>query len=39
VVALAGSQVEIAKQVPGRRVSYLESFSAQGLEYFWVSAR
>jgi len=37
LVAPEGSQVEIAKQVPGRRVSYLGSFAAQGLDYYWVA--
>jgi 4-amino-4-deoxy-L-arabinose transferase-like glycosyltransferase len=36
VVAPQGSQTAIAHKVPGRRVSYLGSFAAQGLEYFWV---
>ena len=38
LVAPEGSQVAIAKQVPGRRVSYLGSFAPQGLDYYWVSA-
>ena len=38
VVAPAGSQTAIAKQVAGRRVSYLGSFASQGLDYYWVSA-
>jgi 4-amino-4-deoxy-L-arabinose transferase-like glycosyltransferase len=38
VVAAEGSQTAIAKQVPGRRVSYLGSFAPQGLDYYWVSA-
>ncbi|MGA9964860.1 MAG: glycosyltransferase family 39 protein [Terriglobales bacterium] len=38
VVAPEGSQTAIAKQVAGRRVSYLGSFAPQGLDYFWVSA-
>jgi 4-amino-4-deoxy-L-arabinose transferase-like glycosyltransferase len=36
LVAPEGTQVEIAKQVPGRRVSYLGSFGPQGLDYYWV---
>jgi 4-amino-4-deoxy-L-arabinose transferase-like glycosyltransferase len=36
VVGPAGSQKGIARKVPGRRVSYLGDFNAQGLEYFWV---
>jgi hypothetical protein len=38
VMAPAGSQTAIAKQVAGRRVSYLGSFASQGLDYYWVSA-
>jgi 4-amino-4-deoxy-L-arabinose transferase-like glycosyltransferase len=38
LVALEGSQTTIAKEVVGRRVSYLGSFAAQGLDYYWVSA-
>lgn len=36
VVAHSGSQVEVAKRVAGRRVSYLGSYAPQGLDYFWV---
>jgi len=38
LVAPEGSQIEIAKQVPGRRVSYLGSYAPQGLDYYWVGA-
>ena len=38
LVAPEGSQTTIAKEVVGRRVSYLGSFAAQGLDYYWVSA-
>jgi 4-amino-4-deoxy-L-arabinose transferase-like glycosyltransferase len=38
VVAPEGSQTAIAKQVAGRRVSYLGSFAPQGLNYYWVAA-
>jgi len=38
VVASEGSQTAIAKQVAGRRVSYLGSFAPQGLDYYFVSA-
>lgn len=38
VVAPEGSQVALAKQVAGRRVSYLGSFAPQGLDYYWVAA-
>jgi 4-amino-4-deoxy-L-arabinose transferase-like glycosyltransferase len=37
VIAPAGSQTVVARAVPGRRVSYLGTFSSQGLDYFWVS--
>jgi hypothetical protein len=37
VVAAQGKQEEIAKRVPGRRVSYIGSLPAQHLEYFWVA--
>jgi 4-amino-4-deoxy-L-arabinose transferase-like glycosyltransferase len=37
VVALEGSQTSVAKEVPGRRVSYLGSFAPQGLDYYWVA--
>jgi 4-amino-4-deoxy-L-arabinose transferase-like glycosyltransferase len=36
VVAPSGSQVDVAKLVAGRRVSYLGSYAPQGLDYFWV---
>jgi len=38
LVAPEGSQVEIAKLVTGRRVSYLGSFAPQGMDYYWVAA-
>lgn len=37
LVAPEGSQVAIATQIAGRRVSYLGSFAAQGLDYYWVA--
>ena len=37
VVGPAGSQTEIARQVPGRHVSYLGQLAPQKLEYFWVA--
>jgi 4-amino-4-deoxy-L-arabinose transferase-like glycosyltransferase len=37
LVAPEGSQTAIAKEVAGRRVSYLGSFAPQGLDYYWVS--
>jgi 4-amino-4-deoxy-L-arabinose transferase-like glycosyltransferase len=39
LVAPTGYQVEIAKLVPGRRVSYLGGFAPQNLDYFWVSSQ
>ena len=38
LIAPAGSQLAIAKRIPGRRISYLGTFAPQGLDYFWVSA-
>jgi 4-amino-4-deoxy-L-arabinose transferase-like glycosyltransferase len=38
LVAPEGTQLDIAKRVPGRRVSYLGSFAPQGLDYYWVAA-
>lgn len=38
VIAPTGSQIEIARQVAGRHVSYLGEFAPQKLEYFWVAA-
>lgn len=38
LVAPEGSQTAIAKEVAGRRVSYLGSFAPRGLDYYWVSA-
>ena len=37
VVAPAGSQTEIARQVPGRHVRYLGQLAPQKLEYFWIA--
>jgi len=37
LVAPGGSQVEVARLVPGRRVSYLGSFAPQGLDYYWIA--
>lgn len=39
VIAPAGSQTVVASSVPGRRVSYLETDAAQGLDYFWIEAK
>jgi 4-amino-4-deoxy-L-arabinose transferase-like glycosyltransferase len=36
LVAPEGTQLEIAKQVPGRRVAYLGRFAPQALDYYWV---
>jgi 4-amino-4-deoxy-L-arabinose transferase-like glycosyltransferase len=38
LVAPEGMQTAIAKNVAGRRVSYLGSFAAQGLDYYWVAS-
>jgi len=38
LVAPENSQVEIAKLVAGRRVSYLGHYAAQHVDYFWVAA-
>jgi 4-amino-4-deoxy-L-arabinose transferase-like glycosyltransferase len=38
LVAPENSQVEIAKLVPGRRVSYLGHYPAQRVDYYWVAA-
>lgn len=38
VIAPEGSQISLAKEVAGRRVSYLGSFAPQGLDYYWVAA-
>ena len=38
LVAPEGLQIEIAKLVPGRRVSYLGHYEAQHIDYFWVAA-
>ena len=38
LVAPENSQVEIAKLVAGRRVSYLGHYAAQHLDYYWVAA-
>ena len=39
VVAPLGSQIEVAKRVAGRRVSYRGNFAAQNLEYYWISSQ
>ena len=38
LVAPEGSQLEIAKLVPGRRVSFLDEYPPQHLDFFWISA-
>ena len=38
VVAPENSQVEIAKLVAGRRVSYLGHYAPRHVDYFWVAA-
>ncbi len=39
VVAPQGSQTVVASSVPGRRVSYLGTDTAHGLDYFWISGK
>jgi 4-amino-4-deoxy-L-arabinose transferase-like glycosyltransferase len=38
LIAPENSQVEIAKLVAGRRVSYLGHYAAQHVDYYWVAA-
>jgi 4-amino-4-deoxy-L-arabinose transferase-like glycosyltransferase len=38
VVAPENAQVEIAKLVAGRRVSFLGHYAAQHVDYFWIAA-
>jgi 4-amino-4-deoxy-L-arabinose transferase-like glycosyltransferase len=38
LVAPENSQVEIAKLVAGRRVSYLGHYAAQRVDYYWIAA-
>jgi 4-amino-4-deoxy-L-arabinose transferase-like glycosyltransferase len=38
LVAPENSQVEIAKLVAGRRVSYLGHYAAQDVDYYWIAA-
>ncbi len=38
LVAVEGSQPQIVKLIGDRRVSHLGNFTAQHLEYFWISA-
>jgi 4-amino-4-deoxy-L-arabinose transferase-like glycosyltransferase len=38
LVAAENSQAEIAKLVPGRRVSYLGHYAAQHVDYYWIAA-
>jgi 4-amino-4-deoxy-L-arabinose transferase-like glycosyltransferase len=38
LVAPENSQVEVARMVAGRRVSYLGHYAAQHVDYFWVAA-
>jgi 4-amino-4-deoxy-L-arabinose transferase-like glycosyltransferase len=38
LVAPENSQLEVARFLPGRRVSYLGHYAAQHLDYFWVAA-
>jgi 4-amino-4-deoxy-L-arabinose transferase-like glycosyltransferase len=38
LVAPENSQIEVAKLVAGRRVSYLGNFPAQHVDYYWIAA-
>jgi hypothetical protein len=38
LVAPENSQVEIAKLVAGRRVSYLGHYAGQHVDYYWIAA-
>jgi hypothetical protein len=38
LVAPENSQVEIARLVAGRRVSYLGHYAAQHVDYYWIAA-
>jgi 4-amino-4-deoxy-L-arabinose transferase-like glycosyltransferase len=38
LVAPEGAQIELAKLLPGRRVTYLGHYAAQHVDYFWVAA-
>jgi hypothetical protein len=39
LVAPEGLRAEIERRALGRRVSYLGSFAAQGLDYYWVAGK
>ena len=39
LIAPEGMQAVVAKETAGRRVLYLGSFAAQGLDYYWISAQ
>ncbi|MGZ4836003.1 MAG: ArnT family glycosyltransferase [Terriglobales bacterium] len=39
LVAREGWQKNIAKWTTGRRITYLGSFAAQGLDYYWVAGK
>jgi 4-amino-4-deoxy-L-arabinose transferase-like glycosyltransferase len=39
LVAPESSQVEVAKLVAGRRVSYLGHYAARHVDYYWIAAR
>ncbi|MGO8794873.1 MAG: ArnT family glycosyltransferase [Candidatus Sulfotelmatobacter sp.] len=38
LVATENSQVEVAKLVPGRRVSFLGHYAPQHVDYYWIAA-
>jgi len=39
LIAPQGMETEIKSEIPGRRISYLGTFEAQGLDYYWVAGR
>ena len=39
LVAKEGWQKNVAKWTAGRRITYLGSFAAQGLDYYWVAGK
>jgi len=39
LVARQGMEAQIKNQLPGRRVSYLGTFEAQRMDYYWVASK
>ncbi len=39
LIAPEGMQAVVAKETAGRRILYLGSYAAQGLDYYWVAAK